>query len=102
MQAGIEVTSRWIDEHKLETDHRILRLEAEHDLEDIRQAEWFILLNSQKRGEETTGKAVELGYALARGKRIVVVGERTNVFHSLPQIRIVETVDEAIREVLGG
>ncbi len=54
----------------------------------------FILLNTQKRGQETSGKAVEFGYALAMGKRCVVVGETSNIFHLLDDVEHVEMVED--------
>ena len=99
---GFVVTSRWIVDHLdkpatqsgLEFDPEILIREATHDVEDIFKCDILILLNTQKRGEETSGKAVETGMAMAWLKPVIVVGERSNVFHWL--MPVVSTLEEAI------
>lgn len=100
---GFVVTSRWIEQHLekpagqsgLDTDPEILKREAIHDVEDVYSCDLMILLNTQKRGEETSGKAVETGLALAWLKPVILVGARTNVFHWL-DMPIVATVEDAI------
>ena len=42
------------------------------------------------------GHHVEFGYALAQGKRIILVGHRENVFNYLPEIEFVETWPQAL------
>lgn len=106
-QAGFVVTSRWIDFHEdkpadasgLVYDKDVLIREAAHDVEDVRDCDIMILLNMQKRGEETSGKAVETGMAMAWFKPVIVVGERTNVFHWL--MPVVDTLDDAIAMIKG-
>lgn len=99
---GFEVTSRWIEKHLpkpsdqsgLGYDRVILIQEAGHDVEDVFNADIVILLNTQKRGEETSGKAVETGMAMAWMKPVIVVGEISNIFHYL--MPVVTTLDEAV------
>jgi nucleoside 2-deoxyribosyltransferase len=99
---GFIVTSRWISFHEeksadqsgLAYDKDVLIREAANDVEDVRDCDIVILLNTQKRGEETSGKAVETGMALAWFKPIIVVGQPTNVFHWL--MPIVDSVEDAI------
>jgi len=99
--AGFEVTSRWLSEHLDKADSvdaaapEVMRAEALHDIEDVVNADLFVLLNTQARGEETSGKAVETGVAIMTFKGIILVGERTNVFHWL-EFPVVGTVEEAI------
>lgn len=99
--AGYEVTSRWLDLHvggnnDLATvDHARLKEEALNDIDDIINADILILLNSQDRGQESTGKAVETGVAIMTNKGIIVVGDRTNVFHYLG-MPVVPTNEDAI------
>jgi hypothetical protein len=45
------------------------------------------------------GRFVELGYAIAQRKWIIVVGDRENVFCHLDYVCVVETTEQAI-EVL--
>jgi hypothetical protein len=42
------------------------------------------------------GHHVEFGYALAQGKRIILVGHRENVFNYLPEIEFIETWPQAL------
>ena len=106
--AGFVVTSRWITDHAdkpadqsgLDFDATMLKTEAMHDVEDIYNCDIMVLLNTQKRGEETSGKAVETGIAMAWLKPVIVVGERTNVFHYL-DMPLLETIEEAISTIKG-
>lgn len=43
-----------------------------------------------KRG----GRHVEFGMALAWGLRLIVIGQRENVFHCLPQVERYDTWDD--------
>ena len=95
--AGFVVTSRWIDKHLpktsesgLDFDPAILKVEATNDAEDVFNADIFILLNTQKRGEETSGKAVETGMAMAWGKPVILVGPETNIFHFLDVQKVLD------------
>lgn len=99
---GFEVTSSWITRKEdkgntlgaYKTDE--LTKEAVKDLEDIDRADAILLLNTQKRGQETSGKQVEFGYSIAHGKRLVVVGESSNVFHLLPGVVRATNLREAV------
>lgn len=87
---GHTVTSRWLTDSEDISD-----TSANQDLEDIRDAHLLLALNSA--GWESLGSGgrhVELGYALALGKSIVLVGFRSNIFHYLHQIRVIRSVDE--------
>lgn len=99
LDAGWTVTSRWIDYAGTAVATELeLRQEAERDIRDIIRSNLLVLLNLQPRGSETSGKAVEMGFALAYGIPIIVVGEWSNVFHFLPEVTMVHTVEEAIKE----
>ena len=83
---GAEVTSRWINGgHEIERDAQgdeDRRRFAEEDMEDVRAAD-VVIVHSPREFFRTGrgGRHVEFGYALALGKRIILVGERENVFH---------------------
>lgn len=100
--AGIECTSRWVDFKEstpgngMSEHPNTMIQEAQNDFDDVKRADGLLLLNMQPRGSETSGKAVETGLALAWGKRVVMVGEPTNVFHHLSEIWWVDSVNEAI------
>lgn len=75
--SGLAVTSRWLDAI-FEDTHEA----AQMDLDDVRQADTLIALNPPSWAlKGTGGRHVELGYALALGKRVLLFGARTNVFH---------------------
>lgn len=75
--AGDQVTARWLDVPFEDTPAA-----ARMDLDDIDAADLLIALNPEPwRQKGTGGRHVELGYALARGKQVLLVGARTNVFH---------------------
>ena len=86
-----EVTSTWIYRDNGES----AEIEAHRDLVDIDRCDTFVLWPDEKR-KHSTGKFFELGYAFAKGKRIIVVDRSTTkcVFLSLyapEQIQFVST-----------
>jgi hypothetical protein len=97
---GHIVTSSWI--HGTIDSH--YRLEAEKDVHDIYEADTLIFFTDlnhiffpdklihQTRG----GRHTELGLALGLQKRIILVGDRENIFHYLPKIEQVNTIDEML------
>jgi hypothetical protein len=98
---GHTITHNWWDHDVPEQDEAGMRRCAEDDVFAVIGADVFLLLNSQKRGEETSGKAVETGLALVRGCQILAVGEKSNVFHFLPAFRWFNNVEEAIAAIGG-
>lgn len=90
--AGHQVVSRWLTVHGGNDDPAVLAREAQNDIDDVRAVEALILLNYQK----SEGKAVETGIALALAMPIIVVGKPTNIFHHLPDVVLVDTLDEAL------
>jgi nucleoside 2-deoxyribosyltransferase len=67
-----------------------VRMQAEGDLADIVCSDALILFSSHfaqaqwgLRPDQTTsgGRHIETGYALAKGKPVVVVGQPENIFH---------------------
>ena len=90
------VTARWID-CKVASDDR----DADHyvrwaDVEvlDVNAADTLVLFADLvgRKG----GCWVEIGMALARGMRIIVVGGRSNVFTYLDEVEHVETEDDLV------
>ena len=90
--AGFAITSRWHDEYIETTDLRTLQEQAVADLHDVGCAQVLILLNLAY----SEGKSVEMGYALHAGLAILIVGERSNIFHYHPRVRHVPSLDAAI------
>lgn len=116
VDAGFQITEEWWNhkdvpatinstEHlKQESDAlstEALRAEllsqAEKDFDGILTADLFVLLNTQPRGQETSGKAVETGIALMCCLPIVAVGEPSNVFHVMDDFTWVTNIEEAIK-----
>lgn len=87
---GYEVTSTWlkiVDNEDCET--------AEMDLADIERAHALVLLNPPEYANKGNGgRHVEFGYALACGKRLIVIGVKTNVFHQLDNVSFYESFSE--------
>lgn len=107
VDAGFDVVSRWIDLHVpkpensielgwAEANEEIMRREAYNDIEDVKECDVLVLMNIQPRNFESTGKAVETGIALILDKKVVLVGDKTNVFHYHDNVTQVNGVTEAI------
>lgn len=87
---GYGVTSRWLT--VLDEDSPEM---AEVDIEDIEAANELVLVNPEHfRRTGTGGRHVEVGYALALGKKITIVGVRSNLFHMLPSVRVVDRLED--------
>jgi nucleoside 2-deoxyribosyltransferase len=73
----------------------ILMTEAHKDIQDIENCDIFVLLNPPEWAPlGGGGKHVEFGYAFACGKRVAVVGVRSNVFHWHPVVNHFSSVSE--------
>lgn len=93
--AGHEPTSRWVDGNGEGMPDAEA---AAMDLIDVERADVLILFTNQKGTSFISGgRFVELGYAIAIDKRIVVVGDYENVFIHLPEIERVDTFTQALR-----
>lgn len=93
---GYVITHHWWAFEAGDEDHRKLQELAALDFNGIAKADIFVLLNFQKKGEETSGKAVETGIALTLGLPIMLIGERTNIFHYLPSVVVYPGIDAAL------
>lgn len=89
--AGHDITARWVfgGEEGL-TREQIAVL----DLDDVDAAD-TVMSFTFPRGtlKSGGGRHVEFGYGLARGKRLVVIGYRENVFYHWPTVELFETLD---------
>lgn len=95
IQLGHSVTSRWIteDRYTTGTDAEC----AEVDLQDVLAADTVVSLTEIPRGNSRGGRHVEFGLALGNSKRVVVVGPRENVFHSLETVEHFDSVTDFIK-----
>jgi hypothetical protein len=108
---GYEVTSRWIDQHggmvlesiaaeKLNDSPGECRGYAEIDVADLVVADAVISFTSADGGGKG-GRHIEFGMAHALGKRLIVVGPRENIFHTLPAVEVCPDLESAL-SLLGG
>jgi hypothetical protein len=94
--AGFEVTSTWLRAVDTEND-----VHARLDLADVARADVLVAINPPAfHNAGTGGRHVELGYAIALAKTIVLVGAPSNIFHHLSDVvhvpdcsRIVEALE---------
>jgi len=91
-EAGIEVTSRWLQETAALDgnmgDHsELFYMEtAVVDIDDIDSADFVIFFSEDPLvGVPRGGRHVEFGYAVGTNKSIAVIGPKENVFHYLPR-----------------
>lgn len=105
-EQGFIITSRWLTDQQPQINGLIEDNETDsltvqtNDLEDIDAADVLVVFSPKKAfGNSTGGRHVELGYALAKKKKIVLVGYRENVFHWNPAVLCVRT-EEALFKLL--
>lgn len=109
--ADAEVTSSWIDipddayptysVEGINAEPATFAAAAENDVADVLRADCIVSFTGGGGGRG--GRHVEFGIGVATGKRLVIVGERENVFHTLPQVEISPDIDTFVwNELLGG
>lgn len=95
---GFEITSSWVygGEEGL-TPEGIATL----DLTDVDKADTVVSFTHPRGSLQSNGggRHVEFGYGLARGKGLVLIGERENVFHHHLSVEVFGTVDEWLDSV---
>ena len=100
----IEVTSRWLDECAAPTatldqfpdDYHLDTTNT--DINDINRCNVLVLFTIDPLGppKPRGGRHWETGYAYAKGKEIVIIGPRENIFHYLPDVKVFSTKTEAL------
>lgn len=91
---GWQVCARWLDPSHdglpaFQTPE-LQRIDALEDMQDIASCDVMLVLSPLGYAERGTGgRHVELGIAIGLGKRIVLLGDPTNVFHRLPSIVVI-------------
>lgn len=85
---NIQTTSRWLSETENgEGFDSTTMIIAVRDRNDIERADALIGFTEPPRSTTSRGgRHVETGIALGLGKRVIIVGPRENVFHTLPEI----------------
>jgi nucleoside 2-deoxyribosyltransferase len=93
---AIVVTSRWLDGEEGETSAE----SAAKDLADVAAADVLVAINPPAWANRGTGgRHVELGYAIALFKPILLLGPRTNIFHDLKTVIVADTQPELIEQI---
>lgn len=72
-------------------------INAERDLQEIDSAD-IVLVMTENCEQVPGGMHWESGYAYAKGKAVIVVGPKVNIFYHLPSIVHVETLQEFLSE----
>ena len=87
---GHTVTSRWLKApDELADEH------ARKDLADIDEADCLLALNPEDwENAGTGGRHIEFGYAIATGKLLVLLGRRSNIFHYLSDVRVIDRLED--------
>ena len=102
---GIESTAHWLDEtsplngtlSNHSADHTTWL--ADRDIADIERADALVLFTNGSETKIVRGAHhFEAGYAYGRGKRVITVGPRDNVFYYLPCIPNYPTWAEAFEQ----
>lgn len=95
IDAGFEVTATWLQnaEDGLTFEHV-----AHIDLNDV-DAAAVLILYTEPYGTPVPGggRHVEFGYALGKGKQIIIVGPRENIFHWHRDVMHFPRIEYAIR-----
>jgi nucleoside 2-deoxyribosyltransferase len=92
---GIDVTSTW-----LRAADQLDNASARLDLADLARADVFVAWNPDDWVDSGTGgRHVEFGYALALKKPIVLVGERSNIFHFLDGVTTVDDLEHLVATI---
>lgn len=90
--AGISVTSRWLDGNAGDGTET-----AEMDLADVCSAQALVLINPARwKNEGTGGRHVEVGAALTYSMPVYVLGEPSNIFHSMRLCYVIRDEQELI------
>jgi hypothetical protein len=92
---GHQVTARWIDDSSFarRTDDTARTASAVMDLEDVLAGKDGLILLAETEGHTVPGgKYVEMGYALALGYPVYVIGSRENTLQWHPGVTWFQSV----------
>lgn len=89
---GYEITSRWLIGHPYEWTKEsdpLWQGFALADFEDVDKADVVISFPTPRGGHPRgAGHHSEFGYGYAKGKMMIIIGERSNIFHHLPGVEV--------------
>jgi hypothetical protein len=90
---GHKIVSRWVyDDSVCDVAEGVC---AQRDLDDLEGTDTLIAFTGGGRG----GRHVELGYSLAIGTNVIVIGKREHIFHYLPYVKHYNTWQEYLDEL---
>jgi hypothetical protein len=96
-RAGHQVTSWWIEGSREGGRKQAVALDGICDLGRVSCLVSFTEDPERSAAAPASGgRHVELGIAIASGKRVCIVGPRENAFHHLPHVEVYATVDDLI------
>lgn len=100
-RVGIEVDARWLQNgfHEESASPGVEQRFAVEDLEDVKRADVFVIFTEAEGTYTRGGRFVEMGYALALGKPVIVIGRKENIFVRLAE-KQVATWQQAVHELL--
>lgn len=100
-QKGATIVSTWIDLENLNSEDPIeLAGNALNDLLEIRACDIFILFNpAEWANRGTGGRHVEFGFAMLLMKKLIIVGDKSNVYHHFDRISVEHTIDDVIAKL---
>ncbi len=108
---GFVVTSRWLEDISTDEEHILVnkieesdnsipieaRILADIDVSDVMQADTLILFSETPVSKYARGgRHVEFGIALASNKRVIVIGPRENIFHTLENVEHFDCLDDKV------
>jgi len=109
---GYEIVSRWTlpdSDHVVPVGMSQQAADAERqrfaveDLNDIDLADCIVaLMEPEARNNTRGGRHVEFGYAIGKGKELVVIGCRETVFHHHPNVHHFEKIEDYLSVVEDG
>lgn len=91
-EAGHIMTSRWhgLDGENLKDGDEWAR----KDIADVAAADALLAVNPiEWMNAGTGGRHVEFGAALMLGKKIVIIGVRSNIFHHMSDVVLIDTCE---------
>jgi hypothetical protein len=104
-QDGFQVTSTWLEKPFCSTDTKVI-LEPGYTQDEVADRDAFEVLNSNglvlvNIGEAGPGgKFIETGIAIGTGKRVFLLGERTNLLLFHPLVSAYPDIDHLCRGLM--
>ena len=103
---GHIVTSSWLNERMAAgADYALIppRFWREHaiqDIEDLDKADTILSFTEEKGSyQRGGGRHTEFGYALAKHKKLFLVGPKEMIFHFLPEVKCFMSFEEFLEKL---